>query len=315
MEATCTALAGLYDDPVHNNIDCPWDWKGQQLMPIIGTNPADKFQVLLDKFDKQGIGYHASIVSCAGLFKSLNVNPEVASDLLYKASEEVTRRPLQPGEIENAIAHAYQERSLTARKYITPKKEINDILMAEIAKDGDCDALRAKSKKLPLNARQILRDFYDAEDLIHLTRDVFNGREVLTRDEWIDQGPENFQYITPNPLKDRDNGRTLMNIKERRFIVFESDLPTVAEKWDAQAGLIDRLALDMPLRMVVWSGNKSLHAWYDVRGQKEEHVYDFCNLAVTIGADSASLRPSQLVRMPFGHRKDLGKEQKVIYYG
>jgi hypothetical protein len=144
---------------------------------------------------------------------------------------------------------------------------------------------------------------------------VFNGRDVKPRADWVNDGLDPYQYICPNPLKGLDRGRCLDNILSRKFVVFESDHPNIAGNWDIQAGLIDRLAKDMPLRMIVWSGNKSLHAWFQVEGREERKVYKFLNLATMLGADSASLRPSQLVRMPWGKRTDNNKVQKVIYYG
>ena len=41
-EETCLALAHLYDDPVRDNFEVPWDWKAQHLedknMPILGLS-------------------------------------------------------------------------------------------------------------------------------------------------------------------------------------------------------------------------------------------------------------------------------------
>lgn len=317
---TCLTLAMLWDDPTQNNFDCPWDWKQQQLdeskMAILnkGSSPHDKLSRLLDNLDKNGYGYHVSIVKTAGILKSCNVEPERAIDMMHKASEEVTRRELEPGEIERAINYAYQASDETAKRYVRPKKKVSKELINEFGCRGDIDDLRSRSDSIPTQ-RIIMTQLYDAENLLHLSKEVFNGRDVKSRSDWCDDGLEPYQFICPNPLKGYDRGRCLDNILTRKFVVFESDLPDVAGNWDIQAGLIDRLAKDMPLRMVIWSGNKSLHAWFQVEGKEERKVYKFLNLATMLGADSASLRPSQLVRMPWGKRTDNNKVQKVIYYG
>jgi len=319
-EDTCLALAKLWDDPTQNNFDCPWDWKEQQLkqgenMAKLnkGSSPHDKLAKLLDNMDKEGFGYHVSIVKTAGILNSCNVPPEKAIDMMHKASERVTRRELEPGEIERAVNYTYQSSGETAR-YVKPKRKVSNELINEFGCRGDIDDLRSRSDEIPGQA-QILSDLYESDTLLHMCMEVFNGREVRARSDWVYEGLSDYQYICPNPLKGRDRGRCLDNIKSRKFVVFESDHPNIAGNWDIQAGLIDRLAKDMPLRMIVWSGNKSLHAWFQVEGKEERKVYKFLNLATMLGADSASLRPSQLVRMPWGKRTDNNKVQKVIYYG
>ncbi len=318
-EDTCITLAGLWDDPTQNNFDCPWDWKQQQLESVNmarlnkGSSPHDKLAKLLDNMDKEGFGYHVSIVKTAGILNSCNVPPEKAIEMMHKASEKVTRRELEPGEIERAVNYTYQSSGEPSR-YVKPKRKVSAELINEFGCRGDIDDLRSRSDNIPDQDR-ILAELYKSDTLLHLCREVFNGRDVKPRADWVNDGLEPYQYICPNPLKGLDRGRCLDNILSRKFVVFESDHPNIAGNWDIQAGLIDRLAKDMPLRMIVWSGNKSLHAWFQVEGKEERKVYKFLNLATMLGADSASLRPSQLVRMPWGKRTDNNKVQKVIYYG
>ena len=61
-EATCLALAKLWDDPTQNNFDCPWDWKEQQLKESDmaklnkGSSPHDKLAKLLDNMEERLCG-------------------------------------------------------------------------------------------------------------------------------------------------------------------------------------------------------------------------------------------------------------------
>ena len=163
------ALAKLWDDPTQNNFDCPWDWKQQQLegsnmAKLKGSSPHDKLAKLLDNMDKEGFGYHVSIVKTAGILNSCNVEPERAIDMMHKASEKVTRRELEP---------------------------------------GDIDDLRSRSDNIPDQDR-ILAELYKSDTLLHLCREVFNGRDVKPRADWVNDGLDPYQYICPNPLKGLD---------------------------------------------------------------------------------------------------------------
>jgi hypothetical protein len=109
-------------------------------------------------------------------------------------------------------------------------------------------------------------------------------------------------------------GRCNANVDFRHYIVWESDREGLASNWDAQAGIITKLAESLPLKMVCFSGNKSLHAWYDCSTRRKDWVQDFLTLCVQVGADQATLRVAQLVRMPWGIRADNGRTQKPIYY-
>tara|TARA_R100001163_G_scaffold62911_1_gene54174 strand:- start:3046 stop:3279 length:234 start_codon:yes stop_codon:yes gene_type:complete len=64
--------------------------------------------------------------------------------------------------------------------------------------------------------------------------------------------------------------------------------------------------------MVVWSGSKSLHGWFNVHGRDETEIQRFYDLAKILGADMATRTPSQLARCPWGLR-DNGNVQEVIY--
>ena len=314
----CLALAGMWDDPVQNNFDCPWDWKEDAMAKLKNggkRQAGDLLGELLDKLDKEGTGYHLTIMKTARIMKHCNFKPEETAEMMYNASEKVDRRDLQPNEIENAVNYVYDNESEEIPRVGVKKPEVKRHLINEFGTSGDIDDLRSRSQEIPDLPGSILMDLYEPGTLLHLSEEVFNGREVKTVGQWIDQGLDKVQYLTPNPLKKTDRGRCLDNILSRHYIVFESDMEGVAGNWDVQAGLIDRLARSMPLKMVVWSGNKSLHAWYDCRGYPDTSVYKFLNLAINLGADKSSLRPSQLVRMPWGKRTDNNKTQKVIYYG
>ena len=73
---------------------------------------------------------------------------------------------------------------------------------------------------------------------------------------------------------------------------------------------------DLRVAMVVFSGNKSIHFWFSVKGQKAEYVEDFFNLAHCLGADPVMWNTWQFARMPNVKRNDhkvRDVEQKVHF--
>jgi hypothetical protein len=58
------------------------------------------------------------------------------------------------------------------------------------------------------------------------------------------------------------------------------------------------------LAAVVFSGSRSLHAWFFCEGEPEEKLFKFMTLAVSLGADSRMWLRSQFCRVPDGRRSD-----------
>jgi len=124
--------------------------------------------------------------------------------------------------------------------------------------------------------------------------------------------------IVPSPMTSiwgktkngKDSMHTLSNTGERRFLVTEFD----AGSTDQQAALLWHLGKIAPLVMVVFSGGKSLHGWWDCLGANESEIERFFRYAVSIGADPATWTRSQFVRLPQGCREDTGRRQEVLYF-
>jgi hypothetical protein len=83
---------------------------------------------------------------------------------------------------------------------------------------------------------------------------------------------------------------------------------------DASASLHTHLAERLPLVLVVHSGAKSIHAWFNVLDHEETHLKEsFMNYAARLGADRATWGRSQFVRIPSGLRQT-GERQRVWYF-
>jgi hypothetical protein len=154
------------------------------------------------------------------------------------------------------------------------------------------------------------------------------------------------QFIVPNPMRSwrglnadgNQSERCADNVGAREFLVIECDftkeklnkttgemeptkwMPSIL-KWeskgisvaDACAALLWDMSRHLPLVMVVSSGGKSLHGWFRTCGLNERDLLSHMKAAVRIGADPATWRPFQLVRMPGGTR-DTGARQSVLYF-
>jgi hypothetical protein len=99
--------------------------------------------------------------------------------------------------------------------------------------------------------------------------------------------------------------------RDRAYQVVEFDQGTP----DQQAAILSGLHTQgAPLILVVWSGSKSLHGWFDVRGLSDLEKREFFAQACRCGADRTLWDQSKLVRMPGGTRSSNGNRQSVLYF-
>lgn len=131
------------------------------------------------------------------------------------------------------------------------------------------------------------------------------------------------ELIVPNPMSKpfgttqdgRQSPRCTGNAvspSERTYWVVEFDKNPDGSSGvplDSQARRLLWLAGKMRLVMVVHSGSKSLHGWFSpVDDVARQTIPAWCALAVEIGADPATFRPEQLVRFPWGVRRNRDKD-------
>jgi len=129
-----------------------------------------------------------------------------------------------------------------------------------------------------------------------------------------------FDHIVPNVASDTwgmtDSRYLSQHAKPlyeyRNHIVVEFD-NTVTDK-DQQAAIILWLGEHWgDLRLVVDSGNKSLHAWFYCGGISDDALEVHFRKAVRLGADPNLFDKMQFVRLPDGVR-DNGNRQSILYF-
>jgi hypothetical protein len=151
------------------------------------------------------------------------------------------------------------------------------------------------------------------------------------------------EQIVPSPMLAR-SGRTadghlsehsLAGTGERLFLIVEFDFAHLTPRgeptiWvplldrceaagitvlDLNAALIAHLGKERPLWMTVYSGGKSLQAWFPCRGEPEEELQRWFNdKARTIGACHSTWCKSQFVRMPDGTRAQNNARQLIEFF-
>lgn len=161
---------------------------------------------------------------------------------------------------------------------------------------------------------QILPMLYPPDALLCLGR-AANDFQTRPLNEWLTCGDlTDYCLIVPSPMssvwgttKDgKQSQRCLSNCGPRRWLCAEFDSGDA----DSQASRLWFLASSFKLKLVCWSGSKSLHGWFDA---KDTDIDAFYAIAVSLNADPATQSPCQLVRMPNAIR-DNGNRQGVLFF-
>lgn len=278
------------------------------------TSFAEKIHALADRVDREGLGFHDQMIRVANLLKSEGVDPVKAIDLMHSASNQVTRRKVRVGEIENVVGWVYQSNGMGGFKsYERPTQRVkrNQQTIDEWSARGSIKSLMDESDPVPEKPADIINDLFTSDALLHIAPTIFTDK-IKSCSEWLKEDLTSMQYLCPCIFKGREKGRLAQNVDHRKYVVFETD-----EKpgdWDGQAGLIKRLSQELPCKMVVYSGNKSLHSWHIASTPMKDKIQRFHDLVVTLGGDRAVLRAAQMVRFPLGVNTKTNKVQKVIYF-
>ena len=295
-----------------------------------------------DLHEFSDLGIHLHIFNLALFLKNWGgekVTPSEAVDLIkQKFYQRPQRRDLQPREVENAVANAFDSspiRRSPSRKVFIPKQVMTSAdslwpqTLQKLVTEGACkDAVSEALKdyhwtvaemveESPIDARnwsthEILGVRYKPSDLI--SSGTFYAPKTRSLQDWISMGMQGDLFC-PNPMRVEQginlNGnpseRCRDNVGRRKFNVYECDDTSL--DFDAKASLIKCLwdKTGANLRMVVHSGGKSLHAFFDA-SENEEMNWQFMSLAVKYGGDPDMYRPEQQSRLPNAYRlyKDTG---------
>lgn len=265
-------------------------------------------------------GLNLWILSAARKCRNAGLTTGQAEMLIYTYNGQ-SHRPMKASEVSRAIARAYETElaPITAPK---PKKEqwqprktmtsASKPMLQRISEDH----LWYASPWIPddgLTQEIILRELFpDPEGLVCVGKSAYRFKTAKLSEI---KGLDECQFIVPCYMTKRkgltqdgkESEHCLDNCGERRFYVCDFDEP----KSEDHPTIIWHLARLYHLVMVVSSGKKSLHGWFEVDKSEEE---SFWKLAISLGADPALMRNrSSFVRMPLG-RRDTGARQRVLFF-
>lgn len=207
----------------------------------------------------------------------------------------------------------------TASKPAPKFPKVNEAARAEIIAHGFTLAdLRSESPIVcAQDAEYFIDELFPGDPLLCVGRDKATFT-TAPREAFRGKLAE-MSLIVPSPMsaltgKRKSDGKpsahTLDNTGERHYLVSEFDSGTD----DEQAALIWHLREYAPLVLVLSSGGKSLHAWWDCRGIATKDTAYFFRYAVSLGADTATWTLSQFVRLPQGWRHDKERRQEVYFF-
>jgi hypothetical protein len=229
-------------------------------------------------------------------------------------------RKIEDREIEDAIRSASGEtQGIRAKRERLPL--INEKLRKGALENTDFCNLeslkKASTESCPwrLSSAEVLDRFFRPGELVCMAETKQTARtypRVHFRGKETD-----FPFMVPNPMLaqwgtnsvGRKSSRCNSIVGPLRHLVVEFDTGTQ----DEQASLIGNITRHgVPLLMVLWSGGKSLHSWFDISQVSEMDREKLRRYAAAIGADRATFVPCQLCRTPNATRKENGNKQQVL---
>ena len=298
----------------------------------------------LKDYPRNGIHHHHMVL--ASYCKGVGVDESVAVHLLYdKYKEKPQRRTLQFNEIENAVANAYKSSPISIKTFgqgivVTPQFEKtssdsfwNNEMPLPKVESSPLAIKRAIKKSLwtredmfedspfrlwECKPAEILSLLFDPTDLICCGS--VSKFKTLTTEEWLKE-EDMGEQIVPNPSRVKvgvnKQGKRSEHCRdatgERKYIVIESDDESLS--FEEKASLIRYLRDEAKaeLKMIVHSGGKSLHGWFNATGNPK-HDWEFMKVACILGSDPRMWLPEQLARTPNAVRGKNNLIQKTLYF-
>lgn len=231
------------------------------------------------------------------------------------------RRPFKHGEVQRAIAKAYNTKLAENHTPPPPKPKWNPRATKCTAyrsvpdRLSEYDLWEASPDRIDEGMTQSIMMqwlFPDPDGLVCIGKSTYEFHTARLR-QFRDLTKTQFIvpcYMTAKRGTTQDGKQSmhcLDNCGPRRFCVCDFDEP----KSEEHPAIIWQLRKAFDLVMVLSSGGKSLHAWFNV---PEDEETDFWDEAIPRGADPALMRNrSSFVRIPYGTR-DNGRVQQPLYF-
>ena len=172
------------------------------------------------------------------------------------------------------------------------------------------------------NAEALISGLYDPEEIIW-TGGLYDTGEpehavnfMTARETLATMSNDQPARISPSTFKAGSYGRTKKNVEQVKYICIEADdysaEPEENLMWNAALIQFLRTVLGMQLRAVIFTGNKSLHAWFDPL--PPDDMAELNTLAEGLGIDLATLNNSAApLRLPHSEHEKTGKRAELLF--
>lgn len=302
----------------------------------------DRFFKKLQTIPAPGQGCHPALLGAANL-GALSKRPAHAVFAEIRASIPQGKRCVTDKEIQAAIIKAYADHNpQTGKKYLSPQKPEPIIRCGRTALQriieqsiiaGEADLWESSPIRLdwpPENDTvNFLFSMFTSHDLIFIGEKLepgIVGHNIRTVADWIkyfQAGGRTSPFVMVNPLTGRPapkksgDGETFRgdgNIKTFRFCLAEFDNLAFEGQirfWSAAK---------LPIAALIFSGNKSLHAWIKLSNvnsiedwQREIRQRLYEQGLIPLGVDSACSNAARLSRLPGHLRTETDQYQKILW--
>lgn len=245
-------------------------------------------------------------------------NPDQAVELIYKLLDGSNHRDEQPNEIKKLVLSGYEYLANPNRSTVKKKREQVDagLQKAYVGNEETYEEFILASDPIPSSGAEAIGGLFHDDDVLFIQPELYSKPlEFCKRvGDWKTMDLKPYQYTTHNPSVENPTGRNEQNLSgKRKYLLHEVDDKSIS--FEQQLGLIKQLESIVPLKMVVSSGGKSLHAWFHWKPGRRD---SFLTLSQKLGGDVRFANGSQLCRLPWGTRRKQGEplaaEQPIIYW-
>ena len=241
-----------------------------------------------------------------------------AVELIYKVLEGSNHREEQTNEIRKLVSTGYDYLANPNRSTVKKKRECVDagLQKAYVGNENTYEEFILASDPIPVSGAEAIGGLFEDSDVLFIQPELYSKPlECFKRvGEWKTMDLKSYQYTTHNPSVESPTGRNESNLNgQRKYLLHEVDDKSIS--FEQQLGLIKQLESIVPLKMVVSSGGKSLHAWFHWKPGRRD---SFLTLSQKLGGDVRFANGSQLCRLPWGTRRKQGEplsaEQPIIFW-
>lgn len=169
--------------------------------------------------------------------------------------------------------------------------------------------------EIKLKPIEFLRVLFSLEDVVWIGRTCDSGKErhakhFRTIGEWLVKPPPAYwPYTTGCTFQSGAISRCVKNVIRRMYLILESD-ELSAEDTRAMFAWVEE-TLGLKLRAIIFSGNKSLHGWFDA--PDSGWLIDFEPILVAAGFCPGSMNLAQPVRLANARREETLVKQKLLW--